>query len=723
MADLVSSPLTDVLVVELGTRPAVHACGGLLSSLGATVVVPEDTSATGPGRAGPTHRAARMAGKRSVPGDTGLVELVAAADIVLTSSDVDQTALPPRAAGQVRCDITAFGSTGPLAGRAASDVLVQACSGTADVTGRRDAPPLITPAPLLEMESAVYAAAGAVAALLVRDDHGVGQDVEVALYDVGLNALAVFIPLPLAGRRAIRNGNRHAILSPWNTYPTEEGWVMVCAPTDQQWQRLCEVMGEPQLSTSPAFATTTARLDRADEVDEAISAWTRPRTASECLEQLAAGGIASGPIVPLEDLEDEPNLRHRRMLSRAADPVSGGSVLVPGSPLGAVWQEDRTVPVPGGDEALVAALVRDRPRREERDVALGGFPLTGVRVVEIGMNTVAPLAARQLGALGADVIKVEPPRGDVNRTNPPLREDGEAFIFAVSNTDKRGVVLDLGTPDGAEALWRLLATADVVLENLKPGSLDRLGFSAAAVRARHPELIYCSMSGFGHNSAYPGRPALDTVVQAMSGLMAATPQDGLPTKAGISVADQLGGQLGLLAVLGALRGRAHGAGGVHLDLAMHDITTWATQLLWNDAPPPSTTVLEAADGYVVVDGPVPEGPGEVADAGSPKLDRAQLVERLDSSGACAAPVLSVEEVIAHEQTRARELVVRRPTVDGDSWTVLESPLRLSRTPARVRSAMPRLGVVDLALDSEFAQLATLTAHTERSPLAAAGGRR
>jgi len=707
------SPISDLVVMEIGTRPAVAACGSLLRDLGAQVVVIESAKDGADER-----RAAKVAGKLSiVAGSSGEVTydgMLAAADLLLLSSDVDGPG-PDRRPGQLRCDITAFGSSGPLAGVPASEALVQAWSGNASVTGRAGGPPLITPAPLLEMEAGVYAAAAVMAALRVRDKHRVGQDIEIALYDVGVNALAAFLPLPLAGREATRSGNRHPILSPWNTYPTLNGWVMICAPTNEQWCRLCRAMDVPELGVAPEYATTAARLDRLDAVDALIADWTSSRTLEFCLSQLAEAGIASGPIAELEDLEHEPNLVRRSMLRRALDPVSGRDVVLPGSPVRTGERRNLEVPSPGADSERVCALVGARRRSPTAEPSVGGFPLTGVRVVEIGMNTVAPLAGRQLGALGADVIKVEPPRGDVNRLNAPLRADGEAYVFSVSNTDKRGVVLDLRSPGDSKTLWQLLSTADILIENLKPGSLERLGLSAAEVLDRFPNLIYCSITGFGHDSAYPGRPALDSVIQAMSGLMAATPQDGMPTKAGISIADQLGGQIGLLAVLAALLERDAGAGGVHLDLAMQDVTAWATHPLWNAPPVSAPLVLEGADGAVVVDGLTPEDVGtrlgvagdDSVRSAARALTRDELLSRLDIDAAPrAAPVLSVPEVLIAEQTTARDLVVRRPTADGDTWTVLESPLRLMRTPARVRMAMPRLGVMDLALRDEIDKLRT-----------------
>jgi crotonobetainyl-CoA:carnitine CoA-transferase CaiB-like acyl-CoA transferase len=655
------APLDDLLVVRLGERTATLHCGELLRRLGADVVVPAQHADFG----------------------DEVTELLAAADVVLvsTSDTPDQIRVwdGPRPAGQIVCDITAFGHTGPLAGTPASEAIIQARSGCAWITGSPDGPPTLTGVPLLEMEAAVYAAAAVVAAVRVRRIHGIGQRIDMALYDVAVNALAVWIPLPLSGGTARREGNRHPILAPWNVYPADNGWIALCGPTDEQWQRLCAAMGRTELAQDPRFATSEARVRNVARIDSIIASWTRRLPSSQCLDTLTAAGIPNGPILSVADVLSERNLQHRGMI-RSAGPHTTAGAPVPGSVLRSLttdWSPERAA----GKTALTR--IADRPTTASTERASGSSrclpgvrPLDGIRVVEIGMNTVAPLAGRQLGALGADVIKIEPPRGDVNRHNGPFSQDGESYIFAISNADKRGLVLDLRDPDDSETMRRLLATADVLLENLKPGSLGRLGLGPDTVRARWPGLIYCSATGFGHDSAYPGRPALDTVIQAMSGVMSSTVVDGVPTKAGISVADQLGGQFALLAILAALELRARTGTGSTIDIAMLDAAAWATQHLWlhpQSTPAPAATIRESAGGWIAE----------------------------DNYAGTTGPVLDLESVLREPQTAARGLLVEATSPDGRSWPALGSPLRLESTPPVVQVSMPRLGYADRALTDEL----------------------
>jgi crotonobetainyl-CoA:carnitine CoA-transferase CaiB-like acyl-CoA transferase len=695
--------LSGLLVAEIGCRIAVAACGGLLAQLGADVVLVE------PAQPGANHkwrdRATTAAGKRSLvidhqsPIDRALYrKLVDTADVLLVSSDVadDQDDLweSGRPSTQIRCDITGFGRHGPHAGRPGSEALIEALAGIAETTGHRGGPPVLLGAPLLEMESAVYAAASTIAALRVRRQHGFGQRIDIALYDVGVNALAAFLPLPFSGRVATRNGNRHPTLSPWNAYLAADGWVLICAPTDDQWARLCAVMGQDGYVGDPRFATTTSRMEHADAIDEIVGAWVATMSVASCVDTLNRMVIPSGPVVPVAELAAEPNLRHRGMVQAVVDPETGRRVLLPGCPIR--WRDaisGGAIPPRDADRAALARELSDRPSADDLvtgDPVSHVRPLDGVRVVEIGMNTVGPLAGKQLGALGADVLKIEPPRGDANRHNAPLRADGLSYVFALLNTDKRGLVLDLRDPADREVLWDVLRTADVLIENLKPGSLARLGFGPDEVRAALPHLIYCSINGFGHRTVYPQRPALDTVVQAMSGAMSSTTVDGVPTKAGISVSDQLGGLFGLLGVLAALESVASHGRGVTLDLAMQDGSAWATHRIWNTIEPANARVERDTSGWVLAE----EG--------------------------TTTAISTVDEVLTDPHTSARNLLVERPTAEGDGWTVLGSPMRLLSTPAEVRSVMPRLGVLDPAIAEEFDLVVAESGRVRRTGAAATG---
>jgi len=699
----VTPPLAGQLVVQLGQRLAASVCGTLLAQLGAQVVVVEAPVAPRPpGRAGET------CGKRSIVVRHGQAEdqallgdLLKACDVAITSSDVSPDGSFDPAPHQIACDITAFGSSGPLSGRPYSDALVQAVSGLADTTGDPDDTPTLIGFPFCEVSAGIYAAAAVVAALRVWRIQGIGQSIDIALFDCAFGALPTFLPFHVIGKPATRSGNQHSLASPWNAYRASDGWVLICTATDDQWQRLCALIGKPELSSAPGFETNAQRVSRRDEVDAVLQNWTGSLAVDRCIELLAGIGIACGPILTLEQLKTEPNLVHRGVMRSAAGPLGDDPLTLPANPLPAALPglaPLRRVPAPDSDRDSVRRLIAERRTHPAAKAGAGAteLPLQGLRVLEIGQYTTAPLVSRHLGALGAEVFKVEPPGGEGSRSWPPA-QGNRGYFFAFSNSDKKSLVLDLREDHGRALFEQLLKQTDVLVENLKPGSLARLGFGVDALRRINPRLVYCGISGFGLNSAYPGRPAFDTVVQAMSGVMDLTRAKGVPTKSGISAADILGGETGLLAILAALEMRDASGRGEAIDVSMQDAAVWATSNAWGSSQQASDiTLIRCADGYVCAIGSEESVLTALGGAGQEdgpvtRLSRSALVEAADRAGVRCAPVLSVSEAALSAQVEERRLIVNKTTTDGRTWPLLNCPLRLKATPPVVRTAIGELG--------------------------------
>jgi crotonobetainyl-CoA:carnitine CoA-transferase CaiB-like acyl-CoA transferase len=244
-------------------------------------------------------------------------------------------------------------------------------------------------------------------------------------------------------------------------------------------------------------------------------------------------------------------------------------------------------------------------------------PLSGITVLDLTRILAGPFCTQALADAGADVIKIEEPRkGDDTRGWGPPFVEGESTYYLAVNRGKRSLTLNLKEPEGREILWKLLAGADVLVENFRPGTLDTLGFSAADVRARHPRLVYASISGYGADGPWGGRPGYDAIIQGEGGLMSVTgAPDGPPFRVGASMADVVTGMAAFQGILLALYRRERtGQGGVVdvslLESLLSTLTYHAsTYLLAGEVPgrlgnrhpnlAPYET-FEAKDGHVIV---------------------------------------------------------------------------------------------------------------------------
>jgi crotonobetainyl-CoA:carnitine CoA-transferase CaiB-like acyl-CoA transferase len=677
--------LQGVTVLEWGTRIGAAVAGSLLAQLGATVICVESRTE---GRfEQPKWRLRQplaggkwcLAVSAENPEDRKLIErLSTISDIVIVCSDADPLAynFHTLSLGQpkgVYCDLTAFGDGGPHAGWAATDVQIQALSGMTDATGMPDAAPMPVALPLIEHLAGIHAAGAILAALRLS---GAGpQKVDISLYDAAFSAMTTFLPAALGGVRKTANrvGNRHPLSSPWNVYRASDGWVLVCAGNDEQWQRICKLMGPDGQQLAARFPAIADRVSQADLVDAGMQSWIGQHTIATCMTEFASAGIPCGPIAPVDGFPREANLEYRSMIRQASSP-DGQPCFVAGSPFRMSRSSGiapTSISAPDADRKRVQALLDAREPSEKPSSGRTGArdrPLAGIRVLEIGHYTTAPAASRQLAALGAEVIKLEPPGGEAVRHWPPMKGD-RAVFFSFQNADKRSLVLDIADPSDLERLKAVIGSCDVLIENMRPGALARKGLTPEALNRLNPRLVACSISGFGLDSIYQGRPAFDTVVQAMSGLMDLNRAAGVPMKTGPSIADVMGAAFAATAILAALEERQRSGLGQFIDLSMQDICAWSTQIAWNgrglDAPP---EVTRTAQGYCLGG----DHAGQQRDAG--------------------VPVMAILDVVHAEQTLARQLWQPAFAEDGSEQTVIRCPARFALSPETIPVPARALGL-------------------------------
>jgi crotonobetainyl-CoA:carnitine CoA-transferase CaiB-like acyl-CoA transferase len=668
-----SVPLAGICVVERGARLAVGACGSLLRDLGAQVHCSGDYGSSSAPREYDGYAYLRHG--KTIVANAALGEAESAADVVLLSSDVAdvQGATSRTTSFRILCDITAFG-TEPVAGSPPlTDLQIQALSAIIDTTGLSNAPPTPIGFPVVEMTTGLYAAAAVLAALRVRRLHGRGQNIDMSLFDCAFVAMATFVPEPLVREDAViaRMGNTHPSAAPWNTYRAEDGSLVICAGNSVQWQRLCRLIGRPEMATSPDFATQPARVANRSKVDAAIEAWTQKHTVEECSRRLSDISIANGRVVRNDAYPRERNLIARKSILEVEDARSGQKAYISSSPI--------RVSADSAERVEGRRLDAARDRQPQRSGGPVPLPLHGIRIIEIGQYTTAPLVARYCANLGADVIKVEPPGGESTRTWPPLL-DGKSIFCRFNNSGKRMISLDLKAPQDAEIFKALIRSADVIIENMKPGALAKLGFSFDDMRALNERLVYCSINGYGAASLYPVRPAYDTVIQAESGIMDAVNAAGEPVKTGISTSDLLGAQFGLLGVIAALEYVVLSGSGVNLDISMQDASAWVTQLAWDRrADRRIISTIACRDGYVVAAAAADKPLDALRVERCRHMTKADADTELRAQGIEAAPVLTVGEMIALPVVSRRKLVEYRDD-GGVRWPILACPLRLSETP-------------------------------------------
>lgn len=337
-------------------------------------------------------------------------------------------------------------------------------------------------------------------------------------------------------------------------------------------------------------------------------------------------------------------------------------------------------------------------------------PLAGVRVLDLTHFVAGPWCTMLLADLGAEVTKLEPPAGEIGRGMGSVYSGGESAIFLGFNRGKRSISLDLKHPAGLEAALQLVEQSDVVVQNFRPGTAERLGLGAAELRAKYPALIYCTVSAFGPDGPYSTLPANDPVIQALSGSMASTGQlGGRPVRMGVSLPDVGAGVLAAVGILAALYRRAGSGTGSTIDLNLLDTQLYAqTDQLGNTdsnrvQPPSIQGPYICGDGlslWVDSDGEsrVAAGLQSQASVGS-EMNRGQVaeilctrprahwLELLGPEGTGVVPVLGLSDVLPGAPHRTLE--VQHPTV---------GTLRQVRTPVEadppwplVDTPPPRLG--------------------------------
>jgi crotonobetainyl-CoA:carnitine CoA-transferase CaiB-like acyl-CoA transferase len=364
--------------------------------------------------------------------------------------------------------------------------------------------------------------------------------------------------------------------------------------------------------------------------------------------------------------------------------------------------------------------------------------LQGIRVLDLSRVLAGPYCTMVLGDLGADVIKVEPPEGDETRAWGPPFAEGESAYFLCVNRNKRGIVINLKTDEGKKILRDLALQSDVLVENFRPGTLEKFGLDFATLHELNPRLIYCSITGFGQTGSMRDKPGYDFMIQALGGLMSITGEpEGEPMKTGVAVVDLFAGQNAIIAILAALQARTLTGQGQHLDIALFDSQLgWLANVASNylisgklpkrygNAHPNIVPYqsFQASDGWFAIAvgndrqfvrlcemlGKPELGSDERFATNSARVqNRAEIIEmlisifrtesvsewlrKLDEAEIPCGPINNFEQVFSMPNVQEREMLLKmnHPTIG--ELPLVGSPLKMSDTPVEYRLPPPLMG--------------------------------
>ena len=375
-------------------------------------------------------------------------------------------------------------------------------------------------------------------------------------------------------------------------------------------------------------------------------------------------------------------------------------------------------------------------------------PLTGCRVIELAHIMAGPVCGLMLADMGADVVKVEKPQGDDTRRFVPPDINGESSAYMMMNRNKRGIVLNLKTTDGIEALRRLISTADVLIENYRTGAMEKFGLGYETLKKDNPGLIYAEISGFGRTGPYADRGGFDLIAQGMSGLMSITGEgpDRPPVKVGAPVSDITAGIIGAMGISAAYAHKLKTGEGQKVDTSLFEAaitqTYWQSAIAFATGTPPgpmgSAHPLNAPyQAFRTKDGWINVGAANQTNweklinlIGADHLgknrrfadNKARITNRLEletalngimparttedwlqlfeDGGLPAGPVLSISEMHQDPQTIARDMVPEVEHPVAGTVKTIGLPVKFSQTPGGVKHAAPLLGQHTTAVLSE-----------------------
>jgi formyl-CoA transferase len=394
--------------------------------------------------------------------------------------------------------------------------------------------------------------------------------VDIGLYETALRMQEEMVASFNRGKVARRLGNESPTVVPANIYGTRDGgWVAVSGAGDQPFARLCRAIDAPEAVTDPRFATMAARLENRSASDRLVGSWVAQHDLADVEERFIAVDVAGTAVRSVDEIVANAHVAAREALLTLTS-QSGRRFLAPAP----VHRFSRTAGRPpagaprlGEHTDAVRSALPSVPPRPVAPAADGASALAGLRVLDLSQWLAGPVAAAILGDFGAEVIMIELPGAGP----PPLRPAETSLSFAVTNRNKKSVTLDVRTEAGRTTFLDLARTSDVIVENFRPGTLERWKLGPDELLAVNPRLVILRASGFGQSGPYTSRSAFNPVALALGGVTYLNGwPDRPPLRDGVTAGDYTAALFNAQGVLAALLRREVDGAGQLVDVAMYE---------------------------------------------------------------------------------------------------------------------------------------------------------
>ncbi|MDI4235788.1 CoA transferase [Bradyrhizobium sp. Arg237L] len=588
--------LSHLRIVEIGSAAAISYCARLFADFGATVQKVEPPAGDPLRRAAPLTPKGESAwfaflnfNKSSVVLDrwdtsasSRLTELIESCDILLDGRDIDAADCPPldlaaikeKHPGLIHLEAGWFGDVGPYASFAATDSTIRALTGLIKLVGPIEGPPMHAPDFQTGILAGLWGFIAASSSVLGRMQDGRGRASRLSIFESTI-AVTEYVMFESFSRGDVmrRIGvNRFWPTFPVGIYETKQGWLGVTTVTPAQWRSFCEMLGLFELRDDPKLFLGVDRLQHVEAIEAKVLPRLKQRTAREWF---AEGLKRKIPIVPAPEIA-ELIADEEKQARGAIVPVAVGEER--GFSAGCMQRLTSTPPRRGGKVPAIGEQQQiEGPLRVPLPEQSGPnrLPLEGIRVIDFSMGWAGPICTRTLADLGADVIKIEAIqypdwwRGVDRRPAYVLEQMYEKSVrYCIMNRNKRAITLDLTRPQGLNLAKRLLADADLAVDNYSVEVLPKLGLGYDVLKKLNPKLVMMSMSAFGAGSVHRDCRAYGSTLEQGSGLPSVVGDAvGPPVMSHTAFGDAVGGLNGCAAVLTALIHAKLTGKGQFIDLA------------------------------------------------------------------------------------------------------------------------------------------------------------